>query len=156
MGYRQQPLMPEWPHEPFLALCEPFEFPERLKVLRIANFRIRERELIQILSALCALEHLELMNGDYREYRVDPTDFLIRQCSPCTHIPGARPDSATASFRLPRAAAVHRQCLCRLCEVAAGGACAGCLSRRDTVGQRRGLVLCAEVSQALAGTCGRQ
>jgi hypothetical protein len=77
LGYRQRPLMPEWPHEQFLALCERSAFPEGLRVLRIANFRIRERELIQILSALCALEHLELMNGDYREYRVDPADFLI-------------------------------------------------------------------------------
>ncbi|KAJ7885174.1 hypothetical protein B0H14DRAFT_1367626 [Mycena olivaceomarginata] len=158
LGYRQQPLMPEWPHEQFLALCERSAFPEGLRVLRIANFRIRERELIQILSALHALEHLELMNGDdYREYRVDPADFLATDnILRALAIPGARPDSATASFRLPRAAAVHRQCLCRLCEVAAGGACAGCLSRRDTVGQRRGFVLCAGVSRALTGTCGRQ
>lgn len=34
-------------------------------------------ELIQVLSPLPALEHLELMNGDYGDYRVDPTDFLI-------------------------------------------------------------------------------
>jgi hypothetical protein len=46
-------------------------------VLKIDNFRICERELIQVLSALPALEHLELMNVDYGDYRVDLTDFLI-------------------------------------------------------------------------------
>ncbi|KAJ7302345.1 hypothetical protein DFH08DRAFT_977921 [Mycena albidolilacea] len=77
LGFRQQPLMPEWPHQQFLALCERSAFPQSLRVLRIANFRIRERELIQILSALSALEYLELMNGDRESYRVDSADFLI-------------------------------------------------------------------------------
>lgn len=77
LGFRQQPLMPEWPHQQFLALCERSAFPQSLRVLRIANFRIRERELIQILSALHALEYLELMNGDRESYRVDSADFLI-------------------------------------------------------------------------------
>ncbi|KAJ7346976.1 hypothetical protein DFH08DRAFT_961378 [Mycena albidolilacea] len=53
---------PHWPHEQFLAL--------------LTNLRIPERELIQILSALPALEHLQLIDKQQKD-GPPSTEFLI-------------------------------------------------------------------------------
>jgi hypothetical protein len=99
--------MPEWPHEQFLALCKRSAFPESLRVLKIDNLRICERELIQVLSALPALEHLELMNGDYGDYRVDLADFLITD-----NILRALTSPARGLIPLLRHFACHEQLQC--------------------------------------------
>ncbi|KAJ7084928.1 hypothetical protein C8R44DRAFT_753007 [Mycena epipterygia] len=53
-------LVLEWPHTQFLALCERSDLGRCLKTLRIAEVRIAERDLLEILSVLEALEHLEV------------------------------------------------------------------------------------------------
>ncbi|KAJ6484844.1 hypothetical protein C8R45DRAFT_1147842 [Mycena sanguinolenta] len=55
----------EWPHAQFLGLCERSNLGRSLKVLRIAEVRIAERDLLSTLSVLAALEHLEV--GDAPE-----------------------------------------------------------------------------------------
>ncbi|KAJ7713414.1 hypothetical protein B0H16DRAFT_1478659 [Mycena metata] len=57
----------EWPHTEFLALCERSGLGRCLKALCIAEVRIGEGDLLEILSVLEALEHLEV--GD------DPGDL---------------------------------------------------------------------------------
>jgi hypothetical protein len=76
LKYHRRPLILEWPHEQFLRLCERSAFSLCLNVLRIVNLRIPERELIQVLSVLHTLEHLEIMerNGDSG---AASSDFLI-------------------------------------------------------------------------------
>ncbi|KAJ7849660.1 hypothetical protein B0H14DRAFT_2765229 [Mycena olivaceomarginata] len=53
-------LVLEWPHTQFLALCERSDLGRCLKTLRIAEVRMAERDLLEILSVLEALEHLEV------------------------------------------------------------------------------------------------
>jgi hypothetical protein len=53
-------LVLEWPHTQFLALCERSNLGRCLKTLRMAEVRIAERDLLEILSVLEALEHLEV------------------------------------------------------------------------------------------------
>ncbi|KAJ7199133.1 hypothetical protein GGX14DRAFT_699861 [Mycena pura] len=74
-----RPLFLQWPHEQFLQLCERSAFPRCLKVLCIANLHIPERELIQVLSALHALEHLEISYSDKRanQYKLSSTDSSV-------------------------------------------------------------------------------
>ncbi|KAJ7915053.1 hypothetical protein B0H13DRAFT_2270515 [Mycena leptocephala] len=53
-------LVLQWPHTQFLAMCERSDLGLCLKTLRIAEVRIAERDLLEILSVLKALEHLEV------------------------------------------------------------------------------------------------
>ncbi|KAJ7983310.1 hypothetical protein DFH06DRAFT_1172921 [Mycena polygramma] len=53
-------LVVEWPHIEFLALCERSDLGRCLNILQVAEVRFAERELIDILSVLPALEHLEV------------------------------------------------------------------------------------------------
>ncbi|KAJ6513631.1 hypothetical protein C8R47DRAFT_1313789 [Mycena vitilis] len=50
----------EWPHTEFLGLCERSDLGRCLQALQIAEVRITERELTQILAVLPALERLEI------------------------------------------------------------------------------------------------
>ncbi|KAJ7983293.1 hypothetical protein DFH06DRAFT_1467120 [Mycena polygramma] len=62
----------EWPHTEFLALCERSDLGRCLKNLQIAEVRITERELLEILVVLPALEHLEV--GDVPSSEATNTD----------------------------------------------------------------------------------
>ncbi|KAJ6496009.1 hypothetical protein C8R45DRAFT_1131710 [Mycena sanguinolenta] len=55
----------EWPHAQFIELCERSNLGRSLKSLRIAEVRIAEKDLLETLSVLPALEHLEV--GDAPE-----------------------------------------------------------------------------------------
>ncbi|KAJ7197360.1 hypothetical protein GGX14DRAFT_667838 [Mycena pura] len=76
-----RPLFLQWPHEQFHQLCERSAFPQCLRVLCIGNLHIPERELIQVLSALHALEHLEISykraNGQFKFSNTYSSDRLI-------------------------------------------------------------------------------
>lgn len=71
-----KPEWSHWSHDQLLALCERSAFPQSLSVLRLTNLRIPERELIQILSALPALEHLQLIDKQQKD-GPPSTEFLI-------------------------------------------------------------------------------
>ncbi|KAJ7242130.1 hypothetical protein B0H12DRAFT_1312857, partial [Mycena haematopus] len=53
-------LVLEWPRAQFLGLCERSDLGRCLKTLRIAEVRIAQSDLLEILSVLEALEHLEV------------------------------------------------------------------------------------------------
>ncbi|KAJ7215780.1 hypothetical protein B0H12DRAFT_1329552, partial [Mycena haematopus] len=53
-------LVLEWPHTQFLVLCERSDLGRCLKTLHIAEVRIAQSDLLEILSVLEALEHLEV------------------------------------------------------------------------------------------------
>ncbi|KAJ7163711.1 hypothetical protein C8R46DRAFT_1352435 [Mycena filopes] len=50
----------EWPHSAFLSLCQRSNLGRCLKTLRIVDVRITGRDLLEVLSVLEALEHLEV------------------------------------------------------------------------------------------------
>ncbi|KAJ7983295.1 hypothetical protein DFH06DRAFT_1081466 [Mycena polygramma] len=81
------PELIEWPHAQLLALCERSNLGRCLKVLQIAEVRITETELMEILSMLPALEHLEVgdaagsVGDDDSSEAVLITDSFLRSMS---------------------------------------------------------------------------
>ncbi|KAJ7489741.1 hypothetical protein B0H11DRAFT_2229762 [Mycena galericulata] len=69
-------LVLDWPHTQFLALCERSDLCRCLKTLRIAEVRIAEIDLLEVLSVLEALEHLEVGDAPGSESVLITDSFL--------------------------------------------------------------------------------
>ncbi|KAF7347340.1 hypothetical protein MVEN_01489700 [Mycena venus] len=85
----------DWPHAQFLGFAERSGFHRSLKILRIAEVLITAEDLLEILSSLETLEHLEIAdkrhaNGMGAEHVVSD-NFLINLADPdCRLVPRLR------------------------------------------------------------------
>ncbi|KAJ7983314.1 hypothetical protein DFH06DRAFT_1441209 [Mycena polygramma] len=77
LASHSHPELLEWPHTEFLALCARSDLGRCLKTLQIAEMRITERELMEVLSVLPALEGLEVGDTPGHAGEGDDTDSLL-------------------------------------------------------------------------------
>ncbi|KAJ7983309.1 hypothetical protein DFH06DRAFT_1467135 [Mycena polygramma] len=77
LASHSHPELLEWPHTEFLTLCARSDLGRCLKTLQIAEMRITERELMEVLSVLPALEGLEVGDTPGHAGEGDDTDSLL-------------------------------------------------------------------------------
>jgi hypothetical protein len=74
----------EWPYWQFLGLCKHSEFNSHLRELLVAEVRITERDLIEVLSQLQSLEFLQI--ADHQNTNGDGVDLIVTDSFLCACI----------------------------------------------------------------------